>query len=221
MHASNLFDQLRTQYGFNSDREVGNLLGLTAGRISQLRTNESTLSVRQISSFIKRASDSSKASVISNAILPVVEMYGVRRTESRQDRKWELLPTSKTYVRNAAIRKYLENVQGVYVFFDSQVCAIYVGKTERGNLWDEMTNAFNRPRSNHKVFLVEHPTIGKSFSPASEKLRQPKPKSVFLYDTAHYFSAYEVQPKLISKLEALLVRTFCNTLTNKKMETFS
>ena len=70
----------------------------------------------------------------------------------------------------------------------------------------------------HRSFIVPHPTTGASFEPAREKIRQPAKRVVFLHDTASFFSAYRVESGLISKLEALLVRVFCNTLTNKKME---
>ncbi|MGC9129250.1 MAG: hypothetical protein ACP5GA_11060, partial [Acidithiobacillus sp.] len=94
------------------------------------------------------------------------------------------------------------------------------GKTESQNIWKEMTNAFNRERSNHQVFLVNHPSTGESFLPAHENLLQPKKQTVRLYQTAVFFSAYEISQPLIPKLEALLVRAFCNTLSNKKMEKF-
>ncbi|HEX5339104.1 MAG TPA: hypothetical protein VFW53_11765, partial [Gallionella sp.] len=116
--------------------------------------------------------------------------------------------------------QYLESAKGIYVFFDSIGNAIYVGKTERQNIWKEMTSAFNRERSNHQTFVVAHPTTGTSFSPAWESPKQPKKRVAYLYNTASYFSAYEVVPGLTPKLEALLVRVFCNSLSNKKMEKF-
>ena len=106
------------------------------------------------------------------------------------------------------------------MLYDSQGCAIYAGKTETQGIWKEMTSAFNRERSNHQAFFVSHPTTGKTFFTASERPKQPKKRVVHLHDTAHFFSAYKVVPELISKLEALVVRAFCNSLSNKKMERF-
>lgn len=220
MHPSELFDEIKKQYGFTSDSEIAALLGLTASRISQLKTRTGNLTARQVNSFIQKAAENAYSEAVGDAIKPVVEMYKIERIESKQDINWELLPTGPTKTRNVAIRKYLEGSKGIYVFFDSLGCAIYVGKTERQNIWKEMTNAFNRTRSNHAAFLVDHPITGQAFSPAYETSRQPRKKQVYLFDTAHYFSAYEVKPGLIPKLEALLVRCFCNTLTNKKMEKF-
>jgi hypothetical protein len=83
-----------------------------------------------------------------------------------------------------------------------------------------MNLAFNRERSQHKAFFIQHPTNGTSFEPAWKANRQPKETIVYLHDTAHYFSAYETAQELIPSIEALLVRGFSNTLSNKKMEKF-
>ena len=77
-------------------------------------------------------------------IAPVVEMYPIEAVLSKQERKWEPLPTGRSNTRNREIRKHLEAAAGIYALFDSLGCPIYVGKTEKQNLWKEMTNAFNR-----------------------------------------------------------------------------
>jgi len=51
-------------------------------------------------------------------------------------------------------------------------------------------------------------------------LRQPKKKTIYLYDVASFFSAYEVASELIGGLEALVVRSICNDMSNVKMEKF-
>jgi hypothetical protein len=222
MHPSELFDELIKRHDLKSDSDVARLLGLTPPRISQMRTRSVNLSARQVASYIEKAHLHGKKEALESPILPVVEMYPIESTLSKQEKKWEPLPTSKSNQRNQAIREHLEHkdAKGIYIFYDSIGCAIYVGKTERQNLWKEMVSAFNRERSNHQTFIVDHPTTGASFSPAWEKPRQPVKRIAYLYNTAAYFSAYITTPELIPQLEALLVRSFANSISNKKMEKF-
>ena len=220
MHPSELFDELKQRNDLGSDTELANLIGLTSARISQMRSRDNNLSARQLATYIQKAEDRGRRLALVDPIRPIVEMYPINAVSSKQDAKWELLPTSKANPRNRAIRELLEGTKGLYVLYDSQACAIYAGKTEKQNIWKEMTSAFNRERSNHQAFFVAHPANGSTFSPAWETPRQPQKRVVYLYDTAHYFSAYEVAPALIPKLEALVVRAFCNSLSNKNMERF-
>jgi hypothetical protein len=208
-------DELKKQHDLESDTDLADFLNISSGRISQLRSKRKNLNAKQACNLLGSAIDSA----LENAIQPIVEMYPIQRTASRHDMKWELLPT-KNNARNSAIRKYLEDTQGIYILYDSLRCAIYIGRTVDQNIWSEMTSAFNRDRSHHTSFIVNHPTTGAKFVPSLKKPRQPVESVVYLYDTALYFSAYEVVPSLIPKLEALLVRVFCNSLSNKKMEKF-
>lgn len=220
MHPSDLFNEFKKRELASTDLEIARLIGLTRSRVSQMRAGTSNLSARQVATFLQKAEARGRSKAFSQPIWPIVEMYPIERITSRRDCQWELLPTGKTHSRNRSIREHLENEQGVYILYDSLGCAIYAGKTERQNIWKEMTNAFNRERSNHQAFLVAHPMNGSGFSPAWEIPRHPKKRVVYLYDTAHYFSAYAAEPELIPALEALLVRAFCNSLSNKKMERF-
>jgi transcriptional regulator with XRE-family HTH domain len=220
VHPSQLFDELRKRNGFSSDSEVAKLLGLTSARVSQMRTGKHILTARQLASYLEKSHELGYKEAFVQPISPIVEMYPIQAVLSKQDAKWEPLPTTKSHPRNQSIRKHLEESKGIYVFFDSLGCAIYVGKTEKQNIWKEMTNAFNRERSNHQTFVVAHPTTGTTFSPAWEKPRQPQKRVAYLYNTATYFSAYDVAAGLTPTLEALLVRVFCNSLSNKKMEKF-
>lgn len=219
MHPAEFFQELKRQYGFHTDGEIAGLLGLTNGRVSQLVNGDRDLTARQIATFFLKATFNSRKIALTDVIRPAIEMYPIERVPSRQEAQWELLPT-KGHVRNQAIRKHLESMQGIYILYDSQGCAIYAGKTEKLNIWKEMTNTFNRQRSSHQFFIVPHPRTGQSFSPAWKSPRQPQMTAVHLYNTAHYFSAYEVVPELIPKFESFVVRAFCNSLSNKKMEKF-
>jgi DNA-binding transcriptional regulator YdaS (Cro superfamily) len=220
MHPSELFEELTKRHGTTTDTEISRLLGLTPSRVSQMRSRNHNLTARQVVSYIAKAEDRGRVLALADPIRPIVEMYEIDAISSKQDAKWELLPMGKSFPRNEAVRQHLVGAKGIYVFFDSMGRAVYAGKTEKQNLWKEMTNAYNRERSNHTAFVVAHPTTGTSFTPAHQKPRRLVKRVVYLYDTASFFSAYEVSPRLIPQLEALIVRAFCNTLTNKKMENF-
>ena len=83
-----------------------------------------------------------------------------------------------------------------------------------------MTNAFNRERSNHQTFIVQHPTTEAIFASVGSTTSAGQAHSL-LGTTPPFFSAYKVAPELIPKLEARLSESFANTLSNKKMEKFS
>ncbi len=220
MNPNQLFDQLKAQYQISADSDLACCLGITSARISQIRIKNAPLTVRQLAVFIKKAAENAKCIAFVDAIRPIVEMFPIERHPYTQNAKWEILPTGHSHSKNQSLRTCLESSKGLYILYDSQGCAIYAGKTEHQNIWKEMTSAFNRERTSHQAFFVSHPTTGQAFSPAWETPRQPRKRLVYLYDTAHYFSAYEVAQGLIPKLEALVVRAFCNSLSNKKMETF-
>ena len=110
---------------------------------------------------------------------------------------------------------------GVYVFFDSRGQVIYAGKARKQNLWKEMTNAFNRKRGDIQyIRRVKHPLRRQNYRTSQEKVRQITEYVVPLYELATYFSAYHVADRMISRVEALLVRSAANDLLNKRMETF-
>ena len=220
MHPNDLFDELKKNHGLTSNVEIGGLLGLTPSRISQMSSSDRDLTARQVASYLSKAESYGAKQAFRGAIRPIVEMYEVSVTASKQDAKQEIIPTDNGNQFNKDLRKILEGVKGIYIFYDSLGCPIYVGKTERQNLWREMNNAFNRHRTSLQAFMVDRPKKGEIFQPAWEKPKQLKKKVVTLHATASYFSAYEVQDSLISTLEAMLVRSFCNSLSNKKMENF-
>lgn len=219
MHPKELFDALKKSNDIHSDSALAGLIGLTPARISQMRSGEKiSLTARQLAGYIDKAAERGRRLAYSEPIRPIVELYPIEAVLSKQGGKWEPLATGKEGLRNQAIREALESAQGLYILYDSQWRAIYAGRTKTQGIWKEMTNAFNRERSHHQAFFVSHPTTGSSFSPAWKKPRQPRKGIVYLHDTAHYFSAYEVVPELIPNLEALVIRAFCNSLSNKKME---
>jgi hypothetical protein len=151
-------------------------------------------------------------------IRPIIEFYPLTRTATSQNVKWHILDPKAP--RMKLIRDELRLAHGIYVFYNSQCRAIYVGKADRLSLWSELKNAFNRKREAQTVWKVKHPQKGKSFIPAYKKNRRIKERQVVLHEIASYLSVYEVGDKLIHNLEALLMRTFPNELSNAKMESF-
>lgn len=220
MKASELLDELKKRYDLANDTAIARFLEITPGRVSQMRGMSIELTSKQTLSLFNRIETASIRRAMAESIRPIVEYYPIEKVDSRGEAKWEVLPTSADHARNRKIRAALEKAIGIYIFYDSQGVALYVGQTERQSIWKEMKDAFNRERSNHTAYFVVHPTNGEGFEPAYVTPRQPVKQIVYLCDTAHYFSAYEVSELLVCKIEALLVRAFCNSLSNKKMEKF-
>lgn len=151
-----------------------------------------------------------------HAIRPIIELYPLQPTPSRHGIKRELLDGSKG--RTKLIREELRKAHGIYVFYNSQGRAIYIGKAYRRRLWTELKSAFNRNRETQTVWKVKHPTTGNGFRPAYDKKRRIRRRKVFLHEIAAYVSVYEIGDRLINNLEALLMRAFPNELTNARME---
>ena len=221
MKPKELIDKLKSTFDVGTDAAVGKLVGLTGGRLSQWRSDRGKLTTRQVASLIKRTAELAKKRTVKTAIRPIVELYPVEKTSSRQDAKWEIIPSNKAkHPCQHELRKYLERKRGIYFFYDSGGKILYTGKTEKQTLWKEMKGAFNRERQAHKVYQVKHPKTGASFTPAWKKQRQPRSKVIYLHDTAKFFSAYEVTPELIGNLEAMIIRSLCNDVSIIKMEKF-
>ena len=156
-------------------------------------------------------------------VATIVEFLHLNPVETNQAKSWQLFSTkdkqggSHPYL--AGLRKRLERTHGIYVFHDSRGRAIYAGKAQRLSLWAEMNNAFNRDRGEvQHIKRVAHPANRIEYRGPEEKKRQIVREPVALHHIASYMSAYEVPDALISKFEALIVRTFANDLLNVRME---
>jgi hypothetical protein len=148
------------------------------------------------------------------AIRAIVEFYPLTRTDSTHGHKQQILDVSKP--RMALIKKELRASHGIYIFYNSQGRAIYLGRADKRSLWGELNDAFNRKRNAQTIWMVKHPRTGKAFLP--DQKRPIKKRKVFLHQIASFVSVYEVGDRLISNLEALLMRAFPNELTNARME---
>ena len=116
--------EIKRQFNFVSDKEIADVLGMTTGRVSQLRSGVGDLTARQVVSCIKKAAVVARETAFVGAIKPIVEMYPINAVLSGQGAKWELLDTAK-HARNRHIREHLENARGIYLFFDSLKTRFY------------------------------------------------------------------------------------------------
>ncbi|WP_415890790.1 hypothetical protein ACMXYV_05620 [Neptuniibacter sp. SY11_33] len=220
MESRKIINSLMEELGSNSLDELAALTGLKLATLTKVAAGERELKEKQIVSMIVNSMKKHSEISISNSIKPIVEFFEIDHAESKRGAYWEILPTTiNGNSRYDQIRKKLNSSQGIYFFYNSAGKVIYAGKTETQGLWKEMKNAFNRDRASQNVYLAEHPTRG-IFYPASEKPVQIKKSNVYLHDLAFYFSAYEVDPSLIHNLEAFIVRTIPNDITNTRMEKF-
>ncbi len=221
--AKELIDDLKKKNGLKSDDAVAASLNMTPQRLSNWKNQDQPLTAKKISSAIKGASDVAVERSYKNIIRPIVEFFPIEPTKTNNTKRFRIVPEGDS--QNdfyTGLRNELSESQGIYIFYDTRVRVIYAGKTERRNLWDEMSSAFTRTNLTQPVRRIHHRKDG-NFNPAYERPLQPtiQPPLLHLSDFASYFSAFKIAPKMISNLEALLVRGFANDLLNKRMETFN
>jgi len=211
--------KLKSKLKVDSDRKLATIIGVNPNTISAWKKGKK-ISEAQAVNIIKKSSESAIEEAMSHSIQPLVEMYPIEETESKQGANSEIISTGKDEEYNRDLRKSLAESKGIYFYYNSEGKVIYVGKTSKQNLWKEMNLAYNRHRETQKVYLVNHPYTRGTFSPAHEKSRTMRKTKVYLYDLAVYFSAYKIHKSLISNVEALLIRALPNDLSNAKIESF-
>jgi len=219
MDGKELIKILKQQFDVQSDVDLSKVVGISIATINKWKSNSAELTPRQIGNLVSKARKKEAESCIASAIQPIVEYYPIEHADSRQGANWELIPNKSG--RGKIIKRELESSKGIYIYYNAQYEAIYLGKAKKQNLWKEMNSAFNRDRDAQVVWTVSHPERGQDFTPAYQKLRQLQKTKVFLSDIATYFSAYNVDSNLIDNLEALMIRSFVNDLTNIRMEKFN
>lgn len=220
MKGNELVTALIKKFRLNTERELADLLHVSAVTVAGLRKTE-IISVNKFANLIAKTLKSGAAKAEAEAVMPVVEFFVIDRSESKQSTKYELFSIEvegKVHKYREGLKKELCGHHGVYIFFDSAGKAIYVGKAKRQNLWSEMTNAYNRARAQQIIKLVSHPSRNQDYTPCNEKERQITPRYVKLCEMATYFSAYSVANGMIDSIESLLIRSFANNLLNTKME---
>lgn len=190
----------------NTDRALAEHLGLTVAGLANWRSKEN-ITVRQMVGLIERVEKSAVRRAEASAIRPIVEYCRLDRCASKRDARYEIFSTAgegSLYLQG--LKDELNAHHGVYIFYDSRGRALYVGKTVKLTLWQEITNAYNRDRSVQNIRRVEHPQRRQTFRKADEQRRQIKPANVQLHDMAAYLSAYRVADGMISEVEAMLMR---------------
>ena len=211
MNGAELVNILQKQLSLDTDTALAAALGLTQGRISQIRSSKK-LSAKQVAKFFDKAIVHKVGDEFVHAVEPLVEFFEIKRTETSQNVKWNPFDVKK----DPHLREKLDDAKGVYAFYNSEGEIIYLGKTKGKSLFNEMKNAFNRDFPSYQILTVKHPW--KKFKEFENGSRQIKKGNAHLHETARYFSCYKVSEELISPLEALLIRMMPNNLINVKIE---
>jgi hypothetical protein len=214
----NLIEYLEETNTFNKN-EIRRILRVRKSIFDKILSGEKELTKWQYKRIIEKVILKKPEEKIVNSIKPIVEFFQIDYKESYSGKYWNILSDDSDDDKINALREELKNRKGIYFFYNSVGKVIYSGKTQSQTLWKEMNLVLNRERTNQKIFIPNHNYRG-DFSLASEKDIQIKEKQVFLYDIALYFSAYDIDTKLIHNLEALIIRSIPNNLTNKRIEKF-
>lgn len=222
MKATDLIDALARKLNTSSQLELARALGVSVGTLINWRGRNEDLSPNQVASALAKSRDVAVREAQLKTIQPIAELYRIEKCLSKGERNWLLFDASQEASLYAqGLKGFLEDCNGIYIFYDSRGQALYVGKAREQSLWKEMNLAFNRKREIQTIKLVRHPGRSQDFKPGYEKLRRPLDKRLELFDMAFYFSAYQVDVGMIDDLEALMVRGFANNLLNVRMETFA
>ena len=161
-------DELRRQLDCRSDIELANKIGITQGRVSQLR-KETGIDARYLARFIKRVAETETTSALRSAIRPIVEFFPTEKCQVRENGRD--LPFDTKQVAGRRLAKHLRAATGLYSFYNSQGEVIYFGKTEQSSLYAEMINAYNRVLPHYSIYRVRHPW-GKYRSTNKNELRK-------------------------------------------------
>lgn len=219
---SDLRKKFAEEYEIGGDNGIADRLGISRQTLRNWAKSDSELAAYQITNAFLKSRDAAVTDSQFHTIKPIVEFYPIHVSESQKGANWELLPLrDDATAHQNGLRDELLKCSGLYIFYDTRGKALYAGKAKAQNLWKEMNNTFNRSRGEvQSIMLVPHPERNQEFDPAYRHPRQPKDRTLKLYDMAAYFSAYWVLDGMIDDLEALLVRGFANDLLNVKMEKF-
>jgi len=146
------------------------------------------------------------------ALHPIVEFFPTFDGEEQSD-----LFADNTADHQKELRKALESAKGIYAFYNSEGEVIYIGKTERQNLWKRMRHSYLAEKARYERYYVPHPR--QRFSPRRDgRVRKLVRQSFSIRDVASFCSAYALPPKLIMFGEQLLIRIIPNDLINLRME---
>jgi hypothetical protein len=171
---------------------------------------------RQFVNLIKKTWKTAENDLIEKSVVPVMEFFPIENPDPTGVGNWHIF-SPKAGSDLSDLQKRLHGAHGIYIFHDSSGRAIYAGKALKQTLWSEINSAFNRQRGEvQSIKRVDYTTKRTGREDGGE--RQIKKVSIVLHEIARYVSAYQVPTELISKFEALIVRSFANDLLNVRME---
>jgi hypothetical protein len=204
-----ILDDIKNKLKLENDLELAKTLGITSKTLKSYRLKD-TLTDLQVSQLVIKTLKVNEENKYDYAIQPIVEFYPINKTKSLRGRDLKIISSDRDkfpheYELKCKLDKSYSS--GLYSFYNSQGRIIYVGKT-KDNLWKEINHAFNRFREPQKIYSVDH----------TKKKKPIKERCVYLHEVAHYFSVYETEYSLTDKLEALIIRTIPNDITNTRIE---
>lgn len=218
MKGSDLFDALKKKFNAPSVYSFKENLGISNPNSYESRE----LSAAIIAGFVRRAYEKGETvgqkEAQKNFLRTVVEFFPINKCKSRGEAKWELFSKSKDQYLRGLYEELSSTKCGIYVFFDSRGRAIYVGRTEKQDIWTRMLQTFNAKSRGDAIYRVRHPKTSVAYKRSDEKKRKIKTAQVPIHELAHYFSAYAVDKNILQAVEGLLIRTSANDLLNSKME---
>jgi len=222
MKIRNLVEIIKAKAKITTDQDLCRYLGVTQPALISWKNKNKTVDEKLIAQLIRKSRQSATEASHIDTITPIVEFFPVTPVPTIHNKKYQIFKSDNSATRyKKELKDRLASSHGIYVFHDSRGRALYAGKARKTKLWNEINNALNRPRYTQTVYRVKHPDQDKQFKDANEKNRQPRLRTLYLYELAKYFSAYEIVDGMIDRLEALLVRCFANDLLNRKMEKFA
>ena len=138
---------------------------------------------------------------------PIVEFHPVMDYKTHSS----FFFAGKKTQHQKSVRERLGKAYGVYAFYNSEAEVIYIGKAERQPLLKRMGQSLEKVRTGYKRYYVEHRERGPEY-------RKIVRKSLALWQVAEFFSAYEVDSKLIGTFEQFVIRLIPNDLVNARIE---
>jgi hypothetical protein len=167
MRGKEVLEALKRKFNVSTDSGLAKMAGISLATIAKWKSNSESLTPRQMANLVWITAGHRANDCLITSIQPLVEYYPIDHADSKHGANIEILPTNTAW--NKKIRQQLDETNGIYVFYNSQCRAIYLGKAKKQSLWKEMTLAFNRDRKNQKVWRVNHPEIGQDFEPAYQR----------------------------------------------------
>lgn len=236
MELRGFFDEIKKKKAdIKTDADLAKYLGASPVNIVQWRKTASAKILYNIFERFELATrEKTKKELRSELIHPIVEFFPIAKVPANEKEEKSLLFETKRNGRDTPFlaglkAKLRETSSGVYVFFNSSGLPLYVGQVGRpgkasqhtNNLWNEMTDAFNRQGLNRNIY-GDPVNLDEEFRTVRERGRKVAPHKIKrrLCDVAFSFSAYEIAPGMAGTVEALLVRVAANMLFNNRMENF-